>query len=68
MKKKISISLILGIIVALIVDELFPSILMGCLFCLITFPVLVLFDNDKVEILEEYKRGDDAEDPEEILP
>lgn len=66
MKKKITVSLALGIISALIVNEPFPSLLMGIQSSVVSFCVLCLFDKDEVEVLEEYKR--DIEDPEEILP
>ena len=70
--KKILISLIAGVLFTLVVQGNF-TVNVTTIFCslimsgLVYFIFFVQFTEDEVEILEEYKRGDD-EDPEEILP
>jgi hypothetical protein len=70
---KILISLIAGaagtlFVVGDIVIDLTSISLFLALSGLFYFIIIEHSIKDEVEILEEYKRGDDVDDPEEILP
>ena len=75
MKKifQIPISLAAGALMIILIQGPVFDLITGCTMVLAAGLVYYLFfrvipEMDQVEILQEYKRGDDAEDPEEILP